>query len=274
MFITLPRRVTIPAWENEQERAGHSPIFGVALLVHGVRAGVPGRRHLSRLAGRITCYPEGIFCPTCERVTKHHRVKSRPAYSCQFCGHHVYPMVGTIFEGSSTSLRLWFYAMYLMASTRCGISAKQLERELGVSYPTALAHVQADPFDAGTRRRAVQRRSSRWTRPTSVDVASGGTGSSARRAPALGRPPQDARIRDGAACPRRPARSSLREDRAVAREERFGRTCTVRSMPGSERLHRRVAGLSTNSNDLGTHTVRVDHSKKVYVSGDVHTQDH
>ena len=82
-------------------------------------------------------YPEGIFCPNCERITKHHRVKSRTCYECQFCGHQEYPMVGTIFEGSSTSLRLWFHAMYLMASTRCGISAKQLEREIGVSYPTA-----------------------------------------------------------------------------------------------------------------------------------------
>ena len=36
-----------------------------------------------------------------------------------------------------TSLHLWFYAMYLMTSTRCGISAKQLERELGVTYKTA-----------------------------------------------------------------------------------------------------------------------------------------
>ena len=44
---------------------------------------------------------------------------------------------GTIFARSSTSLHLWFYAMYLMTSTRCGISAKQLERELGVTYRTA-----------------------------------------------------------------------------------------------------------------------------------------
>jgi transposase-like protein len=82
-------------------------------------------------------YPEGIWCPTCDKVTKHHRVRSRTCYACQFCGHQEYPMKGTIFEGSSTSLRLWFHAMYLMASTRCGISAKQLEREVGVSYPTA-----------------------------------------------------------------------------------------------------------------------------------------
>jgi transposase len=82
-------------------------------------------------------YPDGIFCPKCQRVTKHHRVKSRPAYSCQFCGHYEYPMAGTIFQDSATSLRLWFYGIYLMASTRCGISAKQLERELGVTYKTA-----------------------------------------------------------------------------------------------------------------------------------------
>jgi transposase-like protein len=82
-------------------------------------------------------YPDGIFCPKCDRVTKHHRDSTRPSYTCQFCGRHEHPMVGTIFENSATSLRLWFYAMYLMASTRCGISAKQLERELGVTYKTA-----------------------------------------------------------------------------------------------------------------------------------------
>jgi transposase len=82
-------------------------------------------------------YPDGIFCPTCERVTKHHRVRSRTCYSCQFCGHDEYPLVGTIFENSATSLRLWFHAIFLMSQTRCGISAKQLERELGVTYKTA-----------------------------------------------------------------------------------------------------------------------------------------
>src|SRR5919107_2089851 len=90
---------------------------------------------LEHLVKRL--YPNGIYCPKCERVTKHHRDKKRPSYACQYCGHHEHPLVGTIFERSATSLRLWFYAMYLMASTRCGISAKQLERELGVTYKTA-----------------------------------------------------------------------------------------------------------------------------------------
>jgi len=82
-------------------------------------------------------YPDGIFCPKCQKVTKHHRVASRTSYSCQFCGHHEHPMKGTIFEGSATSLRLWFYTIFLMSQTRCGISAKQIERELGVTYKTA-----------------------------------------------------------------------------------------------------------------------------------------
>lgn len=82
-------------------------------------------------------YPDGIFCETCGTVTKHHRVKSRPSYSCDHCGHHVHPTAGTIFHKSTTPLTTWFYAIYLMASTRCGISAKQIERETGVTYKTA-----------------------------------------------------------------------------------------------------------------------------------------
>jgi transposase-like protein len=82
-------------------------------------------------------WPGGIECVKCGKVTPHYRVESRPSYSCQFCGHHVHPTAGTIFEKSSTNLVLWFEAIFIMASTRCGISAKQLEREIGVGYKTA-----------------------------------------------------------------------------------------------------------------------------------------
>jgi transposase len=82
-------------------------------------------------------YPDGIFCDECNAVTKHHRVKSRPSYSCDHCGHHVHPTADTIFHKSPTPLTTWFYAVYLMAQTRCGISAKQIQRETGVTYKTA-----------------------------------------------------------------------------------------------------------------------------------------
>jgi len=82
-------------------------------------------------------YPEGIVCKNCERITKHHRVVSRPSYCCDNCGNHVHPTADTIFHKSPTPLTTWFYAMYLMSATRCGISAKQIERETGVTYKTA-----------------------------------------------------------------------------------------------------------------------------------------
>ncbi len=100
-------------------------------------------------------YPDGIFCPKCQKVTKHHPVKARTCYACQFCGHQEYPVRGTIFEDSATSLRLWFHGIFLMSSTRCRISANQLERELRVTYTTAwrmfnkirsLLTEDADPF--------------------------------------------------------------------------------------------------------------------------------
>jgi len=83
-------------------------------------------------------WPRGItYCETCKADKKHHRVTGRTAYACETCGWHIYPLAGTILEKTTTSLRTWFYAMYLMGSTRCGISAKQIQRETSVTYKTA-----------------------------------------------------------------------------------------------------------------------------------------
>ncbi len=100
-------------------------------------------------------YPQGVSCPNCQKVTKYYRIKDRTAFCCEFCGNQVFPTAGTIFHKSPTPLRYWFHAMFLIASTRCGISAKQLERELGVTYKTAwrmfkqirsLMNEKANPF--------------------------------------------------------------------------------------------------------------------------------
>ncbi len=77
------------------------------------------------------------YCPKCDQERQFHKVKERPLGICDYCGHHLHPPAGTIFHKSSTSLQLWFFAIHLMSSTRCGVSAKQLERELGVTYKTA-----------------------------------------------------------------------------------------------------------------------------------------
>jgi transposase-like protein len=81
-------------------------------------------------------------CPGCGADSKFHRIAKRRAYSCQHCGHHIYPCVGTPFEKSRTPLTNWFFAMYLMTSTRHGVAAKELERQIGCTYKTAwrMAH--------------------------------------------------------------------------------------------------------------------------------------
>lgn len=82
-------------------------------------------------------FGQGHVCPKCERSAKWYRLQSEQAYSCQWCGHHIHPMVGSIFEKSRTPLQLWFYAIFLFTTSRHGVSAKELERQLGVTYKTA-----------------------------------------------------------------------------------------------------------------------------------------
>jgi transposase len=83
-------------------------------------------------------FPEGkTLCVACGVERKHYRVSGRTAYSCRACGNHIYPLAGTIFHKSSTPLRLWFFVIRLMASTRVGVSAKHIQRETGVTYKTA-----------------------------------------------------------------------------------------------------------------------------------------
>jgi transposase len=81
-------------------------------------------------------YPEIDACPNCGVVGKLTKIKGRRAYACKE-GCHIYPCAGTVFEHSSTNLTKWFHAMYLMTATRNGVAAKELERQLGVTYKCA-----------------------------------------------------------------------------------------------------------------------------------------
>jgi transposase len=76
-------------------------------------------------------------CSNCGKEANFYKLKNRKAYSCEYCGSHVYPCAGTLFEGSRTPLQLWFYAIYLFSTSRHGVSAKELERQLGVTYKCA-----------------------------------------------------------------------------------------------------------------------------------------
>lgn len=76
-------------------------------------------------------------CAKCGIESTFHRLEKRPAYSCAACGAHVYPCAGTILQDTRTPLQLWFYAIYLFVVTRHGVSGKELQRQLGVTYKTA-----------------------------------------------------------------------------------------------------------------------------------------
>jgi len=204
-------------------------------------------------------------CPKCDQERAFERYETsqqRQSWTCTGCGYHLHPTAGTIFHKSSTSLHLWFYAMYLMTSTRCGISAKQLERELGVTYKTAyrmsqlirqrLMSQDAKPFKGG--------------QPVEVDetyiggeqrgIGSGRPGAGSNKAIILGL------------------------------VQRKGRVAAV-TVPNVKRLtvmpivQERILPRSTvytdyyhvyrNLPEMGYTHARINHSEKVYVSGDVHT---
>jgi transposase-like protein len=94
-------------------------------------------------------------CGRCGIEGTFHKLADRRAFSCARCGHHVYPTAETIFQDTRTPLQVWFYAIYLFVTTRHGVSGKELERTLGVTYKTAWRMgqqirklmIKADNFD-------------------------------------------------------------------------------------------------------------------------------
>ena len=83
-------------------------------------------------------YGEVKTCPGCGVIgTKFYRVTGRKCYACEWCGYQLHPLAQTIFHKSSTPLTDWFYAIYLFSVSKNGVSAKEIERHLGVTYKTA-----------------------------------------------------------------------------------------------------------------------------------------
>lgn len=76
-------------------------------------------------------------CPSCHKPAGFHRVSERKCYACQWCSYQIHPLANTIFHKSETTLKKWFRAIYEFSQTKNGISAKELQRKLGVTYKTA-----------------------------------------------------------------------------------------------------------------------------------------
>ncbi len=215
---------------------------------------------------------EHAVCPKCEveRTFKRYATaQRRQSWTCTGCGHHIQPTAGTIFHKSSTSLHLWFYAIYLVSSSKCGIAAKQLEREIGVNYKTALrmmhlirqelmeqdtsqlaGEVEADETFIGGKLRESERAKLRAAGTPNRGPAS------KTRAVVMGVVERKGMIR-----------ATVIPSRGYAR-----RTVEQFVLPGSMIFTDDWGGYDPLSRDSRYTHRRINHSQRVYVSGEVHTQ--
>jgi transposase-like protein len=215
-------------------------------------------------------------CPVCGevRMFRHYvTAQQRQSWTCTTCGHHLHPTAGTIFHKSSTSLHLWFYAMYLMTSTRCGISAKQLERELGVTYKTAwrMAHlirselmtqddellsgkVEMDETYVGGKPRSREIQAMRLTGLGSMQA--GQAAARAKKSTVFGMVQRGGKVT---------AHVTPSNFQGVA----LGRI-EARVLPATTVYTDEAAAYSPLAGK-GYHHRRIQHAAKVYVEGDVHT---
>ena len=76
-------------------------------------------------------------CPKCGAEGQFHKLRDRRVYACPHCLFQIAPTANTILHDTRTPLVSWFYAMYLFCTTRHGVSGKELQRQLGVTYKTA-----------------------------------------------------------------------------------------------------------------------------------------
>ena len=82
-------------------------------------------------------YGDRHDCSKCGRNAHFYRVRARKVYSCEYCGNQVAPMADTPFNRTRTPLRDWYHVIFMFCTTRNGVAAKEVERQLGVTYKTA-----------------------------------------------------------------------------------------------------------------------------------------
>jgi transposase-like protein len=83
-------------------------------------------------------WPNGFACPVCGGPAScSFRREGRLYWQCASCRHQCSIISGTIFESTKLPLRRWFLAMHLLTQAKNNVSALELKRHLGVSYPTA-----------------------------------------------------------------------------------------------------------------------------------------
>jgi len=221
-----------------------------------------------------------VTCEKCKEEHKHYRIAGRKVYSCDHCGTHISPLAGTIFEKSCTPLKLWFHAMFQMGSTKCGISAKQIQRETGVTYKTAWrmfkqirtlmseeialegSSVEMDEMYHGGKRKHGT------GRPAVGDKT---------KIPVVGIVERPTPEKKGRVVARVTPDVKIGTMRGLLREYVLPKstvyTDEMKSYIGLETMQKQVADRDGKKQwkPLGYRHRRINHSAKVYVMGDIHT---
>lgn len=100
-------------------------------------------------------WPNGPICPHCGSAEQHYKLEGKAhragLYKCKDCWEQFTVTVGTLFADSKIPLSKWLQACYLMSTSKKGISSRQLERTLGVTYKTAwsMTHRISEAMNGG-----------------------------------------------------------------------------------------------------------------------------
>ena len=95
-------------------------------------------------------WPKGFMCPKCSHERAYY-ISKRKVYECSACHYQVSVTAGTLFHSTNVPLVKWFWAIYLVASDKGGISATRLAKHIGVSWLTARRMLQKIRVAMGRR---------------------------------------------------------------------------------------------------------------------------
>ena len=86
----------------------------------------------------VSRWPQGFSCPGCGNANYYLlKVGKHKNFQCKCCRLQTSLIAGTLFQSTHLALNIWFLAIYLISQAKTGLSALDLKRQLGVSYPTA-----------------------------------------------------------------------------------------------------------------------------------------
>jgi hypothetical protein len=92
-------------------------------------------------------WPNGFCCPKCQNAS-YYFLETRKLYQCKACKYQASVTAGTIMHKSHTLLLTWFWAIFLVAHDKRGVSATYVARELELTYPTAWLLLHTAPRGA------------------------------------------------------------------------------------------------------------------------------